>query len=419
MNRTKRILFIGYNFSPELTGIGKYSGEMMHWLAEKGYTCTVLTGYPYYPNWRVQEPYRKNRFLYKKEVKQFTSGGRLVVIRCPMYIPGKPNTLKRMILDFSFFATVLMVIVPLIFSKKFDWVISVAPSFQFGLLGVLYKRIKGARHLYHIQDLQIEAAHELGLFKTDKLLKAFYSVENYIFKHTDIISSISEGMIRRIEKKTFQPVKLFPNWTDISNFHPITPNTPLKKKFGFKESDWIVLYSGALGEKQGIESILIAAKELATFSDLKFIVCGNGPFKERLKGLAVQLKLDNLFFLPLQPKEIFNEFLNMADLHLVLQKEKASDLVMPSKLTTILAIGGLSLTTANSDSSLHKLIDKFKMGLLVPAENQEALIEAIQDAFQDRNSGKYRSLRESARSYAIKYLCKERVMETFENQLDT
>ncbi|HAI44922.1 MAG TPA: hypothetical protein DCM40_46020, partial [Maribacter sp.] len=41
----KKLLFIGYNFSPELTGIGKYSGEMMHWLAKKGHDCTVLTSY--------------------------------------------------------------------------------------------------------------------------------------------------------------------------------------------------------------------------------------------------------------------------------------------------------------------------------------------------------------------------------------
>ncbi|MEP1985733.1 MAG: colanic acid biosynthesis glycosyltransferase WcaI, partial [Maribacter dokdonensis] len=64
----KKLLFIGYNFSPELTGIGKYSGEMMQWLAEKGHDCTVLTSYPYYPYWKIQEPYRKNRFWFKKEV---------------------------------------------------------------------------------------------------------------------------------------------------------------------------------------------------------------------------------------------------------------------------------------------------------------------------------------------------------------
>ena len=32
---TKKILLYGINFSPELTGIGKYTGEMAAWLAER------------------------------------------------------------------------------------------------------------------------------------------------------------------------------------------------------------------------------------------------------------------------------------------------------------------------------------------------------------------------------------------------
>jgi colanic acid biosynthesis glycosyl transferase WcaI len=39
----KRILIIGINFSPEPTGIGKYTGEMALWLSENGYSCDVIT----------------------------------------------------------------------------------------------------------------------------------------------------------------------------------------------------------------------------------------------------------------------------------------------------------------------------------------------------------------------------------------
>jgi len=415
MKNTKRILFIGYNFSPELTGIGKYSGEMMQWLAQKGHQITVLTAYPYYPYWEVQKPYRKNRFWYKKEVQKFSSGGELRVIRCPMYVPKNPSGMKRMLLDTSFSITAFARIMPLLFQRKYDWVISVAPSFQFGLLGVIYKKIKESKHLHHIQDLQIEAAQDLGLIKSQKLLDFLFGIERFIFKNTDIVSSISEGMIQRIEQKANKPLLFFPNWTDTTSFYPIKDNSNLKEKFGFNKADWVVLYSGAIGEKQGLEAILQSAKALKSYHQLRFVICGTGPYKENLKGMAEQMNLKNVSFMPLQPKEDFNFFLNMADLHLVIQKEKASDLVMPSKLTTILAVGGLSLITANSESSLYQLTRKYQMGVLVNAENQEALNEGILTTFQNKEN---QLIKEAARAYAEQYLAIDKVMESFEKKMN-
>ncbi|WP_299797814.1 WcaI family glycosyltransferase [uncultured Maribacter sp.] len=413
-NNTKRILFVGYNFSPELTGIGKYSGEMMHWLAEKGHECTVLTSYPYYPYWKIQQPYRKNRFWYKKEVTNFKSGGKLRVIRCPMYVPTKPSGVKRMLLDCTFSLSAFLVSIPLLFCKKYSRVITVAPSFQIGLLGVFYKKIKGAMHIHHIQDMQIEAAQDLGMIKSPKLLKALYAVEQYIFKNTDIISSISDGMIERIERKALKPISFFPNWTETKNFFPIEDNATLKKQFGFKPTDYIVLYSGGIGEKQGLDAILTSAKDLNSHKHLQFIICGTGPYKEVLKEKAQKMNLSNVHFMPLQPKECFNKFLNVADLHLVIQKEKASDLVMPSKLTTILAVGGLSLITANPNSTLHKVVSKHGMGILVAPENQEALNTGILIGLGELDN---QDIKRAARKYAEKYLAIDTVMQNFNKKL--
>ncbi len=413
---TKRILFIGYNFTPELTGIGKYSGEMMHWLAEKGHQCCVLTTYPYYPYWAVQEPYRKNRFWYKKEVEEYESGGRLQIIRCPMYVPKNPSGVKRILLDLSFTISAKVRMIPMLFQKKYDWVITVAPSFQFGLIGVMYKKLKGAKHLYHIQDLQIEAAQDLGLICSPPLLKALYGIERYIFRNTDIISSISDGMIARIEQKAQKPLLFFPNWTETNNFFPLPDSESLKKRFGFSPTDWVVLYSGAIGEKQGLEAILDAACTLQSYRQIQFVICGTGPYKENLKATATEMNLEKVRFLPLQPKEDFNAFLNMADLHLVIQKEKTSDLVMPSKLTTILAVGGLALITANTDSSLYKIVNKHQMGVLVSTEDQDALNEAILSAFRNLDTEK---IKQAARAYAEHYLAIDTIMLSFEKQINT
>ena len=388
---------------------------MMHWLAGQGHDCTVLTAYPYYPYWKVQHPYRKNRFWYQKEQQQYSSGGYLRVIRCPMFVPKNPTGLKRMVLDTSFTTMSFAAMIPLLFQKKFDWVITVAPSFQFGLLGVCYKKLKGAKHLHHIQDLQIEAAQDLGLVSSPRLLNLLFGIERFIFRHTDVVSSISDGMIARIERKAQKPLLFFPNWTDTTHFFPLSDRASLKAQFGFGATDWIVLYSGAIGEKQGLEAILHAAKSLHLHKNLRFVICGSGPYKEDLKDMAAQMQLKNIAFLPLQPKEHFNAFLNMADLHLVIQKEKASDLVMPSKLTTILAVGGLALITANRDSSLYKTVYKNNMGLLVAAENQQALQEGILKAFQNQE---HMAITDAARAYAEQYLAMDEVMQAFEKQLN-
>ncbi|KJD34906.1 glycosyl transferase family 1 [Tamlana sedimentorum] len=413
-NTKKRILLIGYNFSPEPTGIGKYSGEMMYWLANHGYDCVVLTTYPYYPYWKVQEPYYKKRFWYTKEVESFSSGGQITTYRCPMYVPEEPTGKKRMLLDLSFMFSAFLQLLKLLFSKKCDAVITVVPSFQFGLLGCFYKWVKGGKSIYHIQDMQIEAAQDLNMISSKKVINLLYRVERFIFKKTDVISTISEKMVSKVEAKAKKEVVLFPNWSDTEFFKPLTNQEQLKLEFGFEANDKVVLYSGAIGEKQGLESIIYAADTIKEQIDVKFVICGTGPYKERLQDLTHQLGLKNISFFPLQPFEKFNQFLNMADVHLVIQKAKASDLVMPSKLTTILSVGGLALITANNDSGLHALTQKYNMGVLVDAEDQLALNKGIQYAL---NTGDRLTIKKNARKYTERYLDVNNILKEFVNRL--
>lgn len=408
---SKRLLLIGGNFSPEPTGIGKYNGEMIKWLAAGGYDCTVITSYPYYPEWKVQPPYDKNKNWYKKEVIESNGqGGKITVYRCPQYVPEKPTGKTRIMLDFSFAVSAFLKILQLLPRKKFDVVITVVPPFHLGLLAVLYKKFRGAKFFYHIQDMQIEAARDLNMIKSPKLIKMLFGLERYIFKNADMVSSISDGMMRRIQEKAGKDIFFFPNWVDVSLFHPIEDRNRLKTEYGFNSDDKIVLYSGAIGEKQGLEAILKTADTLRENKQLKFLICGSGPYKEKLKADAEAMGLTNVIFFPLQPFEKFNQFLNMADVHLVIQKGNASDLVMPSKLTTILAVGGLALITANEGTSLHDLVKKHNMGVLVKAEDQDALTDGVIRAMQDNAP----EIAMNGRIYAENYLSVGKIMSRFE-----
>lgn len=404
---SKRLLLIGGNFAPEPTGIGKYNGEMINWLVDNGYECTVITSYPYYPQWAVQEPYQRIKSWYRKEVLR---DGKLKVYRCPQYVPAKPSGKKRILLDLSFCLSAFFKLLQLIPAKKYDVVIAVVPSFQLGLLAVLYKKLRGAKFLYHIQDMQIEAARDLQMIRSKRAINMLLGVEKYILKQADIVSSISDGMMQKIGEKAEKDIFFFPNWVDTALFHPLEDKTALKLEYGFSATDKVLLYSGAIGEKQGLESILYAAQAMQDRKDLQFLICGSGPYKEQLQQQAQKMGLKQVTFLPLQSFETFNRFLNMADVHLVIQKASASDLVMPSKLTTILAVGGMALITANPGSGLHTLVQQHRIGLVVNAEDQEALNEGIRLAVGEEAH----EVTQQARAYAAEHLSIGRVMRRFE-----
>lgn len=411
----KRILLIGYNFYPEPTGIGKYSGEQMLWLAKMGYDCTVITTYPYYPYWKVQEPFQKKRLLYNTEKEDFVSGGKFTIFRCPIYVPSKPSGLTRIMLDLSFFLSAFIKLLLIIPQKKFDIVIAVTPSFLIGLLGILYKQINDAKLIYHIHDMQIEAARDLRMIKSKKVINSLFKIEKYIFNNCDIITCVGEGMAQKTRLKTNKKISLFINATDLKQFYPIKDRNSLKRLYGFFPTDKVILYSGAIGEKQGIDNIIYAADHFRKVNELKFVICGSGPYKEKLQNLSAKLSLQNVFFFPLQPVETFNQFLNMADLHLIIQKANAGDLVMPSKLTTVLAIGGLALVTANQGSGMYSLVKQHNMGIIVEAENQQALNEGILKAMSDD----LRKISLNARKYAELNLSIDIIMSSFENNFIT
>ena len=397
----KRILVLGINCFPELTGIGKYTGEMITWLAENGHETTMVTGFPYYPNWKLQEPYKGKG--YKRE-KMFD--GKLNVYRCPLYVPVNPSGLKRLLHEAIFFVSAGFVVFTMLFKKKQDIIFAVAPPFHIAILALFYRFFRGGRIVYHVQDLQIEAARELGMLKHSWMFELLFSVEHFILRKMNYISTISDGMIKRVSKKIPKKVLFFPNWVDTETFFPLSERDQLKKKWGYAPEDRVVLYSGSIGYKQGLDGLIKVASTLKSKENVKFLICGTGPYKEVLIRLSEELDLKNIEFLPLQEYDVFNEFLNMADMHLVLQKGDASDLVMPSKLTSILSVGGLALVTANQGTTLHEVITAHEMGVVIPPEDEQILAEAIVEIAENN----YDAYRLNARKYAEQFLDKRNIL---------
>ncbi|MEY8240370.1 MAG: glycosyltransferase, partial [Cycloclasticus sp.] len=84
-----KLLLQSINHAPELTGIGKYNGELAPALAQRGIKTHVLTAPPYYPEWKVHDGF-KNKYSRSQQ-------NGVTVYRCPLYVPKKVNTVKRLI----------------------------------------------------------------------------------------------------------------------------------------------------------------------------------------------------------------------------------------------------------------------------------------------------------------------------------
>lgn len=400
-----KILVYGINYSPELTGIGKYTGEMVEWMVQQGHEVRVITAPPYYPEWQVGAKYSSWR--YRRE------NGDATVWRCPLYVPKLPSTLKRLIHLGSFAFSSFF---PLMAQRRWkpDRIIGVVPTL-FCTPGMrLLAKLSGARTLLHIQDYEVDAMLGLGMAgngRAGKVAKLASAFERSGLHNVDNVSTISRSMMNKACEKGVAPEKVifFPNWSEVSRFRevPETLVMVLRQRLGLPDERKIILYSGNIGEKQGLESVITAAEQLREQPWL-FAIVGQGGGKARLEKMVAERGLDNVKFLPLQSYEDLPALLAIGDCHLVIQKRGAADAVLPSKLTNILAVGGNAVITAEPQTELGQLcLDNPGIAVCVTPESVPSLVEGIEQALKmpKRNA--------VARAWAERSLDKEHVLNQF------
>lgn len=399
-----RILIYGINYAPELTGIGKYSEEMASWFATQGHDVSVITAMPYYPEWQVHPQYKGK--LWHKEMMNGVK-----VYRCPLYVPAKVDSKKRIIHEISFLWSSSFRWFSALFKKKNDLVISICPPFHIGIAPYIYSICKKTTLVTHIQDLQIDAAKDLDMISNKKALGLMFKFERFLFNKSNYVSTLTLGMKERVENKGIDKNKIvmLPNWVDIDFIHPLSKEESLRAKFNIPLDDIVILYSGNMGKKQGLEILLDVADQYRSKPNIHFVMVGAGAEKDNLEKQATQKKLSNVHFYPLQPYNQLSALLAIADIHLVLQKKEASDLVMPSKLTGILAAGGAAIVTAPSGTSLFEDVCKHNIGIVCEPESSSALKTSIDKALLSDLS----LIRTNARTYAENYLNKDKILTSF------
>ncbi len=178
----------------------------------------------------------------------------------------------------------------------------------------------------------------------------------------------------------------------------------MRAELGVSSSSFVVLYHGNMGKKQGLEVLLESARLLASRPEFQFVLCGEGAARRELAERAASLP--NVRFLELQPEGKLNDLANLADVHVLPQRADAADLVMPSKLSTMLASGKPVIAGACPGTQIYQVLDR--IGIVIRPEDAGALAESLIRLYE--NPSERCRLGTLGRAYACQHLDKEVIL---------
>lgn len=383
---------------------------------------------------------------------------RIKVIRCPLWVPQKVNGWKRILHLASFGLSSIPVVLWQAVRYRPDVIMTIEPTAFCMPTTLLAAKLCGAKTWLHVQDFEVDAAFELGILKQPLLKQIVLFVEAWLMRRFDRVSSISPKMVERLQSKRVETAKmrLFPNWVDCQEMRPLNalkhgtaaagkgpkvepgeepdksqsanstlsnsngsqgcaphvrPTCPMRSLFGIPANKCIAMYAGNIGAKQGLELIVAAARLLQTQTDIHFVICGHGAAYAALEQSVCGM--DNVQLLPVQPFDLFNQLMNCADVHLLPQKGDAADLVMPSKLTGMLATGRPVVACASPDTQIAQVVEG--RGCVVPPGDEVAFTQAIEELAN--NPHRRHALGHAARRYAVEHLGREAILTRFAAEL--
>lgn len=362
---------MGINYAPEPVGIGPYTQGLAEALVAAGAEVEAVVAKPYYPQWRTYPAYAAGGWQHSVEHG-------VALVRCPIYVPAEPSGLKRIIHLASFALSALPFALRAALRPKAErpeLVVVLAPALLSVIAAWLAARLAGARLWIHVQDFEVEAALATGLMNQRGLAARLARwLEARLLGLGDKVSTISPQMCAKLGEKGIAAERVFEmrNWSD-ARFAPDPAGAKaIRAEWGLG-SRKVALYSGNIARKQGIEILVEAARLLRHRDDLALVICGEGPNRAELERLATGL--GNVQLHDLQPAERMGAMLTMADLHLLPQIAGAADLVLPSKLTNMLASGRPVVATTEPGTGLYAEVDG--CGTVTPPGDAQALANAI------------------------------------------
>ena len=398
-----RLLILTQYFPPEVGAPQNRLFELAVRLQKMGVDVTILTAMPNYPKMIIHSDYVGKKYCYE-EIDQ------LKVHRSSIFVSTDRSIIKRLLNYFSFVYSSYRIGKKK--TGKFDYILCESPPLFLGISAYLLAKSKNAKLIFNVSDLWPESAEKLGLVTNKLLLKISTWLEEFLYRKSALITGQTKGIVANIKSRFPQKnVYWLPNGVDLSYYDPTLYTADWKKTAGFKEEDKIFFYGGIIGYAQGLDIILNAALQLKDRNEIKFLLLGDGPEKERLVEKSRSLGLENIYFrAPVTKKEMPHIVAAITASIIPLKKLDLFKGAIPSKIFESLAMKKPILLGVDGEAK-ELFIDEGKCGMFFTPESEEELVRSILYVCEHPDDVKVWA--ENARNYVDKKFNRNSIAENF------
>ncbi|MFF5174499.1 glycosyltransferase family 4 protein [Micromonospora sp. NPDC000089] len=354
-----RIGILSYHFPPEPAFI---PGSLAEELAHRGHEVRVLTGFPDYPGGHVYPGWRQRW-------RHLTRSERLTVRRVPRYAGGDGSTGARMASYLSFAGSVAVVGRRYLADVDVLYVFQL-PATTFAAAALL--RVLGrVPVVLHVQDLWTEE----GLVGAERSgwPGRLATTMSRLLREAEAVAVTAPSM-RELVLAGGVPAertRLVLNWTDERIFHPARASRSARQLIG-RDGRTVVMHAGTIGVRQGLETAVRAAAALGDRMDL--VLVGSGAQEQRVRGLATELRAENVRFVDRRSPLDMPDLYAAADYQLVTLRDlpelRGS---VPGKLQAALACAAPVIAAAGGDTV--ELVERARAGLSCPPEDWATLAD--------------------------------------------
>jgi len=394
MSSTPIYTLVGINYWPEPSGNAPYNSDLVEELVKNG-SVRVVTGVPHYPWWEKLKDHSDKSYLDQHK--------NLELKRVNHYVPKKQSNFSRARMEIDFGLKAIL------FGRiKSDIVILVSPAMISSAMALAWLRIfrRKTKVILWVQDLYEQGLRETGSSE-GFLQKNIFKIENWLLSKAHRVVMAHP---RFLEVKGFEldGKKFFAqqNWSQF-DFRPVESSDQTRAKY-LLSGEKIVLHIGNMGVKQGLESVIFAAREaLNSAPNLRFVFLGGGNQLQKLRGMSADLE-NVTFIAPVSEEELAN-LLNCADILLVHEAPGVKEMSIPSKLTTYFLSGKPVVVCSEEASLAGRTVLENNTGFWVQSGNPGALASKLNSLDLDEMD----KVAAFAKTYADRNLQKSEALANF------
>ncbi|MBT3917511.1 MAG: glycosyltransferase family 4 protein [Rhodospirillaceae bacterium] len=369
-----KILFLSENFPPETNAAATRVFERALYWVKAGHQVTVITSAPNFPEGALFEGYQ-NRWQQSEDM----SG--IKVVRVKTYISANRGVFRRS-LDFVSFG--ITGFIAGLFQPRPDIIAATSPQFFAAVAGWAIAAYRRLPFIFELGDLWPTSIAAVGAMKKGFLLAMVEKLELFLYRRSARVAALTHAFKKNLIGRGIAEDKIdvVLNGVDLPRYQP-QPRDPAMAEEWQLGDKFVVGYVGTHGMAHGLSNVLAAAEQLKEHDNIRFLLAGAGAERDMLMETARNKALNNVVFLPMQPKHKMPAVWSLCNVALVhLKDSPAFAEVIPSKMFEAMAMG-LPILLSVPDGEALEILDSHEAGLWVPPEDPAALAEAVQNLAQD------------------------------------